>query len=422
MTEYVWPADPAVLAKLDWWRDQKFGVIIHWGPYSRLGVFESWTLCQEGADFMARPAPWQDDPDGYRAFYEKLPDGFDAPGFDPDEWATACAAAGMRYVVFTAKHHDGFAMYDTKLSDYKSTNTPLGRDVAGEVFAAFRERGLGVGVYFSKADWHHPDYWTPGLPTPDRYANHDDPERWRRFIEYTHGQIEELLTGYGPVDVLWLDAGWVKAPREDLDMPGLAARARELQPGLLVVDREVYGPQEDYRTPEQTVPGQIQPHPWESCITLGPFWYTFGPGETYKPAGEIVRLLCRIVARGGNLLLGIGPDHTGALPDGVHERLAEIGAWLDVHGEAIYGTRPCEPYESDDLVFTRRDDTVYAIGLRTDLDQVRVPVPDPPHTVELLGHDGSLAWFPGDGEVVVRLPDGHRVEHAFVLSLTFTPR
>ncbi|GAA2393419.1 alpha-L-fucosidase [Nonomuraea africana] len=418
---YVWPTDQVVLAKLDWWRDQKFGVIIHWGPYSRLGVVESWTLCQEGEDFMARPEPWQGDPDGYREFYEKLPEGFDAPAFEPERWAEACAAAGMRYVVFTTKHHDGFAMYDTRLSDYKSTTTPLGRDVAAEVFDAFRAHGLGVGVYFSKADWHHPDYWTPGLPTPDRHANHADPGRWRRFTDFTHGQIEELLTGYGPVDVLWLDAGWVKPPREDLDLPRLAARARELQPGLLVVDREVHGPQEDYRTPEQTVPVELQPFPWESCITLGPSWYTAGPGETYKTAGEIVRLLCRIVARGGNLLLGLGPDHTGALPDTIYERLAEIGAWLGTHGEAIYGTRPCEPYETDDLVFTRRADTIYAIGLRVDLDEVRVPLPQPPQAVRLLGHDGPLDWQTDDGEVIVRLPGSHRARHAFALSLTMPP-
>ncbi|MEV0618310.1 alpha-L-fucosidase [Nonomuraea sp. NPDC050404] len=423
MTAYVWPTDPAVLAKLDWWRDQKFGVIIHWGPYSRLGVFESWTLCQEGEDFMTRPEPWAQDPEGYREMYEKLPEGFDAPAFDPESWAAACAAAGMRYVVFTTKHHDGFAMYDTALSDYKSTRTPLGRDVAREVFDAFRAHGLGAGVYFSKADWHHPDYWVPGRETPDRHANYrtqDEPERWRRFAGFTHGQIEELLSGYGPVDVLWLDGGWVREPREDLDLPRLAARARELQPGILVVDRDVHGPQEDYRTPEQTVPADLRSFPWESCITLGPFWYTFGPGETYKPAGEIVHLLCRIVARGGNLLLGIGPDHTGALPGGVVERLAEIGAWLEVHGEAVYGTRPCEPYESGDLVFTRRGGTVYAIGLCTDPGQVRVPVTKTPEEVRLLGHDGPLDWSAGDGAVTVRLPDGHRVTHAFALTLTFT--
>ncbi|TMR25050.1 alpha-L-fucosidase [Nonomuraea turkmeniaca] len=419
--DYVWPSDPAVLAKLKWWTDQKFGVIIHWGPYSRLGVFESWTLCQEDESWCQAPPEWRDDPEGYRAFYERLPEGFDAPAFDPDRWAEACAAAGMRYVVFTTKHHDGFAMYDTKLSDYKSTNTPLGRDVAREVFDAFRARGMGVGVYFSKADWHHPDYWAPGLPTPDRHANHADPVRWQRFGEFAHGQIEELLSGYGPVDVLWLDAGWVKPPHEDLDMPRLAARARELQPGILVVDRAVHGPHEDYHTPEQTVPERLQPFPWESCLTLGPYWYTFGPGETYKSAAEIVHTLCRIVARGGNLLLGIGPDHTGALPDAVHERLTEIGAWLDVHGEALYGTRPCEPYECDDLVFTRRADTLYAIGLRTDLDQVSVPVAYPPQTVRLLGHPGPLSWSAGDGAVTVRLPEGHRAAHAFALSLTMPP-
>ncbi|MBW8803120.1 MAG: alpha-L-fucosidase [Catenulisporales bacterium] len=421
---YQWPGDPAVREKLDWWRDQKFGVIIHWGPYSQWGVFESWTLCQEPDPWCERPAAWADDPVGYRAAYERLPQTFAAPAFDPSAWAAACAGAGMKYVVFTTKHHDGFAMYDTALEEYKVTNTPLGRDVTREVLDAFREHGLAAGVYFSKADWHSPDYWRQDRLAPDRHADYDpseQPERWQRFKQFTHAQISELLSGYGPIDVLWLDAGWVRAPREDLDMPALAAQARRLQPGILVVDREVHGPQEDYRTPEQQIPDLPQPYPWESCVTLGPMWYTAAPGEEYKPVREVVHMLCRIVARGGNLLLGLGPDHTGALPDAVLDRLAGIGAWLDAHGEAVYGTRPVAPYEADGWLFTARDNVTYAVGLLKEGEKlpesVRIPVSGQrPDVVRLVGADETVAWEWEDGEVVVRLP-GTRAEHAFVVAL-----
>jgi len=427
--EYIRSTDPAVVEKLEWWRDQKFGVIIHWGPYSQLGVFESWTLCQESDPWCRAPEPYVDDPEGYRAVYEKLPETFAAPAFDPKPWAEACARAGMRYVVFTTKHHDGFAMYDTALSDYKITNTPLGRDAAGEVFAAFRGEGLAAGMYFSKPDWHHPDYWIPGRANPDRFANYstaDEPERWERFKQFTHAQINELLTGYGPVDVLWLDGGWVKAPREDLDMAALAAAARAAQPGILVVDREVRGPYEDYRTPEQTVPDRLQPFPWESCVTLGPMWYTAGPYEQYKTVAEVIHLLCRIVARGGNLLLGIGPDQTGALPSAVIERLAGVGAWLETHGAAIYATRPCAPFEADGLLYTRTDDTVYAIGLlepgQTVPEELRVAVSGVrPRRARMLGHDVEIEIDTapdsgGSDTLVLRIPPVPAT-HAFALAL-----
>lgn len=423
-TGYVPPSDPEVRAALERWRDLKFGVIVHWGPYSQWGVFESWTLCQEPDPWCRRPEAWADDPVGYRAAYEALPDTFDAPAFDPGQWARACAAAGMRYVVFTTKHHDGFAMYDTAFSDYKVTNSALGRDVVREVFDAFRGEGLRAGAYFSKADWHHPEYWNRDRLAPTRYADYDtaaEPERWNRFRAFTQAQIDEVLTQYGPVDLLWLDGGWVKAPREDLDMPAIAARAREAQPGILVVDREVHGPQEDYRTPEQQIPDSLQPFPWESCVTLGPMWYSAAPDEDYKSATEVVHMLCRVVARGGNLLLGVGPDYRGAFPDTVVARLAEIGAWLARHGEAIYGTRPVAPFEADGLLFTARGATVYAIGLVDAAGQgpetVRVPGFDSaPSTVRLLGAEGSVEWTWEGGEVVVKMSEDC-VEHAFVIAV-----
>ena len=418
---------------IDDWQDLKFGVLIHWGPYSQWGVFESWTLCQEPDPWCARPAQWAEDPVGYEKAYEMLPDTFGAPAFDPDTWAASCAAAGMRYAVFTTKHHDGFAMYDTALSDYKVTNTPLGRDVTREVFETFRAKGLSAGVYYSKPDWHSDDYWVRDRPRPDRYANYstaEEPARWQRFKDFTHGQIRELLSDYGPVDILWLDGGWVREPREDLDMPALAAEARRLQPQILVVDRDVHGPQEAYRTPEQTLPDEVQPFPWESCITLGPMWYTAGPDETYKSVTEVVHLLCQVTARGGNLLLGLGPDHAGAIPDAIHQRLAGIGAWLDVHGTAIYGTRPIAPFECDSLLFTAKDRDVYAIGLLATAQDLPTEVTfhwpgERPERVDLLGVDDTIAWrwhasrdTDSTQMISVTMPKAS-IEHAYVLVLRY---
>jgi alpha-L-fucosidase len=215
----------------------------------------------------------------------------------------------MKYLLFTTKYHDGLCMYDSRYTDYKITGSesifsanPLS-NIMAEVFNAFRDKGLGIGVYFSKADWHSHDYWWPYFPVFDRNVNYEPekyPERWQRFREFTFNQLQELMTDYGDVDILWLDGGWVRPAGtlteetrpwlgknqwvQDIDMPAIAAMARTHQPGLLIVDRTVHGEFENYRTPEQQIPTYIPPYPWESCITLGDSWYHTGPRERYKSA------------------------------------------------------------------------------------------------------------------------------------------
>lgn len=329
---YVPVTDPLVQAKLAQWADWKFGIILHWGLYSELGIVESWTLCSE--DWIKRPgnAPYV----AWKQRYEKLRTTFDPTQFDPAQWAEAAHAAGMRYVVFTTKHHDGFCMFNTAQTDYRVTASDVPfhsnprANVAKAVFDAFRRRGFGIGAYFSKADWHHPDYWSPLWATPTRNNNYDVakyPGMWQRFVDYTHAQIRELTTQYGRVDLMWLDAGWVN-PRphpdakaytsevpwaQDIDMPALAAIARSNQPGIVLVNRADGGPYENYRTPEQTVPDRPLPYPWETCMTMGGSW-SWNPHDHYKSPRELVHLLVGIVAKGGNLLLGIGPKGDGQLP------------------------------------------------------------------------------------------------------------
>jgi alpha-L-fucosidase len=277
---------------------------------------------------------------------------------------------------------------------------------------------MSTGIYFSKADWHSPDYWAPELgPGSGQGPNFNPgerPEQWKRFKDFTWEQIRELMSGYGPQDVLWLDGGSVRPPNAAIDMDGMAAMARIYQPGLIVVDRTVSGVNENYITPEGEIPDHYLPYPWETCMTMGNSW-SYKPDDQYKSAGTLIRNLCRIVARNGNYLIGIGPDGNGEFDPVVYERLREMGDWLEVNGEAIYDTRPVQPYEQDDCVFTTKaDGTVYAIVLGQD-DGSRIPekIAIPSELVEkagrisLLGSKGRLkAEIDGYGRAVIELPAG----------------
>jgi alpha-L-fucosidase len=424
--------DPLVLQKLEWFQDLKFGLMMHWGPYSQWGVVESWSICSEDEPWCRRKI---DNYVEYKKAYEALPKTFNPVKFDPSTWAAAAKRAGMRYVVFTTKHHDGFSMFDTRLTDYRITapdcpfHSNPKANVAKEIFEAFRAEGLGVGAYFSKPDWHHPDFWAPEWATPDRNVNYSIakyPERWQRFRDFTYGQIEELVTGYGPLDILWLDGGWVR-PRPqvqiapgyfvrndknmDIDMPRIAAMARRHQPGLLVVDRTVTGRYENYRTPEQEVPEKPLPYPWETCMTMGGSW-SYVPGDRYKSTHRLIHLLADIVSKGGNLLLNIGPGPEGELPPESIRRLDEIGEWMDVNGEAIHGTRPVPPYKEAKTCFTAlADGTVYAIYL-ADEDEPRPPsklmfyavAPAKGTEVRMLGVAEPVLWENAGKGVLLTLP------------------
>jgi alpha-L-fucosidase len=425
--------DPAVLKKLEWFQDVKFGLMMHWGPYSQWGVVESWTLCSEDEPWCRRKT---DNYVEYKKAYEALPSTFNPVRFDPSKWAAAAQAAGMRYVVFTTKHHDGFCMFDTKQTDYRITGPGCAfrsnprANVAKEVFDAFRKEGFGIGAYFSKPDWHSPDFWAPEWATPDRNVNYSVekyPERWQRFRDFTYRQIEELVTGYGPLDILWLDGGWVrpapmieiapglfrKNPKNmDVDMPRIAAMARRSQPGLLIVDRTVTGRFENYRTPEQEIPEKPLPYAWETCLTMGNQW-SYLPDDHYKSAPRLIHLLVDIVSKGGNLLLNVGPDPSGELPAEALKRLSEIGAWMRTNSEAIYKTRPVAPYKEAKMRFTALPDgTVYAIYL-ADEDEAAPPArivlyshsPRPDSEVRMLGVSRPVRWEKDGRAVLLTLPE-----------------
>ncbi|ENM5731883.1 alpha-L-fucosidase [Vibrio mimicus] len=437
--DYVAETDPLVVRKLDEWQDLKFGFMMHWGPYSQWGTVESWAICSEDEEWI-----WSKRPNGvayvdYVKQYEALPDTFNPTLFDPASWAKIAKEAGTKYVVFTTKHHDGFSMFDTRQTDYRITapNVPFHdnprANITRAVFDAFRDKDFGIGAYFSKPDWHSDDYWWPRFATPNRHPNYDTrryPERWQRFVNFTHAQIGELTRDYGRVDILWLDGGWVRPGdtldyvakgkagvpwAQDIDMPRLAAMARRNQPGLIVVDRAVGGRYENYRTPEQEIPDEPLPYPWETCMTLGDSW-SYMPKDNYKSTHTVVQMLVDIVAKGGNYLLNVGPQPDGQLPAEAVSRLREIGAWLKVNGEAIYASRTVPPYRDGKFRYTRlKNGDVYAIYL-PDTDEQRLPaqleIPGPSPRVgsrlTVLGSDAELEWRREGDRTIAVIPEEAR--------------
>ncbi len=320
--------------RLEWFKSLEFGIILHWGLYAFWDCCESWPLVPED-DWARRDGMkcWDERSHDIAAFqhdYWNLIEQFNPTKFDADAWATAFADAGAKYVCFTTKHHDGFCLWDTNTTDYKITgprcpfHTDPRADVTRELFDALRRKGLGVSVYFSKADWHCPSYWAP-VPTPtSRRANTThEPVVWEQFVQYTHEQIRELLTKYGPIDILWLDAGWVK-DEEDIRMGEIVEMGRTLQPGLLVANRTV-GDFEDFVTPEREIPDEALPDAWEACLPLGPDW-KYTEGQPKKSSEEVFTEIQITNHRGGNFLLGIGPRPDGALPEDDLKILSELGA------------------------------------------------------------------------------------------------
>ena len=389
---YIWPKDPKVLENLKKWQGEKFGLLIHLGLYSQLGTIESWGLCPE--DWVTR--------DGYDDYYKYATDyrntkrNFNPVNFDPEKWAKAFKGSGAKYVIYSTKHHDGFCLFDSKYTNFKVTDkdcpfsTNPKSNIAKEVFNACRKEGLSVGAYFSKPDWTTPYFWWPNYPPKDRNPTYDitkHPDRWNKYVEYTQNQLNEIVSDYGKLDILWLDGCWVrplstinksveefcKYPYDmDINMKKIAANARAKQPGMLIVDRWVPSEYEDYLTPEQKSPEKALTVPWESCITMGGAW-GWVPNDNYKSTRELIQLLIKIVAKGGNLLLGVGPNGKGEFEPALYNRLEGMGQWLSVNANAIYETVPVEPYQEGKIAYTAKGDhTVFALYM-PDKDEVKLP-------------------------------------------------
>ncbi len=448
------PKDPLVRSQLERWQDYKFGLMMHWGLYSQLGIVESWALVSEHQDFQERDGmPYTD----FKKMYFDLIRQFNPQAFDANLWAEAAAGAGMKYLVFTTKHHDGFSMWDTAQTAFRITgpespfkNHPKA-DITREVFDAFRQQNFMIGVYFSKPDWHHPDFWWPLYATPNRNTNYDTgkhPQKWQRFCDYSYKQIEELMRRYGKVDILWLDGGWIRPSdtindevrswgfdiakwEQDINMPRIAEMARRHQPGLLMVDRTVHGPYENYRTPEQQVPQEALPFPWETCLTMTQSW-GHDNNPQYKSSRQLIHTLIEVVAKGGNLLLNIGPTPQGTFEDAAYERLAEIGQWLSVNGEAIYDTRQFQIWsEGDDVRFTqdKGNSIIYTMLINWPGQELRInalPLKSI-ESIHMLGHQAPLKWQIRGNSLLINLPESLQNENqrpcrfAWSLKITYRP-
>lgn len=350
-----------------WFMDARFGMFIHWGLYA-IPACGEWVMSEREMTV---------------AEYEKYFDLFDPADYQPREWARLAKAAGMKYAVLTAKHHDGFCLFDSALTDYKATNTKAGRDLVREFLEAFRAEDIKVGLYFSIIDWHHPDFPKYGdrqHPMRNREEYKDEKIDFDRYLTYMHGQVKELVTNYGKLDLLWFDFSYDDMCGEKWKATELIRMVREHQPDV-VIDNRLEGAGDnhgsiatanpliysgDFASPEQIIPpGGVQDElgeqiPWELCATMNNHWGFCNYDYDYKSPEMLVRKLVECVSKGGNMILNVGPDARGNIPKQSREILEKIGAWMKKNGESIYGCGICELPKPEWGRYTKKGNTIYA--------------------------------------------------------------
>ncbi len=360
--------------RLAWFADQALGMFIHWSVDAQLGSVISHSLVGASSDYRER-------------FFQQLPQTFLPTRFDPDEWARLAKVAGMKYVVFTTKHHSGFCMFETKTTEFNIMRTPYGRDITRELVDAFRKWGIAIGFYFSPDD-----FWILHRQGHEvsRDGNAANPLHNPELMAHNQAQVRELLNNYGPVDVIFFDG----------EAEGLKQLAWELQPNIVVT-------RGDLATPEQHLPDRPLPGPWEACFTLGTQWAYKPTNEEYKSGTKLIEMLIETRTKGGNLLLNVGPKPNGEIPVEQEARIQEMALWLFVNGEAVYNVQPLpvirEPLTLDHTVWYTRakaENTVYAIITGTPwpkgerkvitLQQVRATVQS---DVEILGQSGHVLEY-----------------------------
>ncbi|MEF2246162.1 alpha-L-fucosidase [Paenibacillus sp. IITD108] len=355
------------LERTKWFLEDRFGMFIHWGLYA-IPARGEWVRSIEKISV-----------EDYQVYFDQ----FDPQRYNPREWAKAAKDAGMKYAVLTAKHHDGFCLFDSQLTDYKSTNTKAGRDLVREFLEAFRSEGLKVGLYYSLIDWHHPDYPAYGdqiHPMRENEKYKRDPLHFDRYLTYMHGQVRELLTNYGKLDMMWFDFSYGEMSGEKWQATKLIEMMRSLQPHIVIDNRlEVNGERSssvyssnpqlyagDFASPEQIIPPQGitdeagNSIPWEACVTLNNNWGYVAADATYKSARTIIRKLVECVSKNGNLLLNVGPDAQGEIPRPSLQILEEVGRWMQRNGESIYGCGQADLPKPDWGRYTRKGNTLYA--------------------------------------------------------------
>lgn len=353
--------------RTEWFRKERFGMFIHWGLYA-IPALGEWVMSEKRMTVEE---------------YEKYFEQFDPTDYNPREWARLAKKAGMKYAVLTAKHHDGFCLFDSALTDYKATNTKAGRDLVREFLDAFRAEGLKVGLYFTLIDWHHPDY--PKYndmhhPMRENEAYKDENINFDRYLEYMHGQVEELVTNYGKLDILWFDFSYDNMCEDTWKAEELIRMVRKHQPDV-IIDNRLEGSGEkngsivtdhpniysgDFASPEMIIPpGGMKdlngkPIPWELCATMNNHWGYCYYDHTYKTSQTIIRKLVECVSKGGNFILNVGPDAKGRIPKESQEILTQVGEWMEQNGESLYECGISEYDKPEWGRYTQKGNTVYA--------------------------------------------------------------
>ena len=362
--------NPLISARRDrtrWFLSDRFGMFIHWGLYA-IPARGEWIKSIE-----------QIGDDAYQEYFDE----FNPTNFQPKVWAKIAKNAGMKYAVLTAKHHDGFCLFDSQLTDYKSTNTQAGRDLVREYVEAFRAEGLKVGLYYSLIDWHHPGYPAYGdriHPMRDNEAYKDQSHDFSGYLDYMHGQVSELLSNYGKIDIVWFDFSYDDLMGEAWRATELVQMMRTLQPDIIMDNRlgasgegndrfttktpEIYAG--DFACPEQIIPpaGLVdedqQSVPWEACITLNKHWGYCAADQDYKSPQQVVRALVECVSKNGNMLLNVGPNAKGEIPVESERILAEVGVWMQQNGESLYGCGLADLPKPEWGRYTQKDNRIYA--------------------------------------------------------------
>lgn len=376
-----------------WFSHARYGLMLHFGIFSLTGWEASWSLVWGAISYHD---------------YQALADKFNPVKYDPEAWAALAVQAGCKYAVLTTKAHDGFALWDTQLSDYSAPRHLAGRDLVRPYVEAFRAAGLRVGLYFSLPDWHHTDYPAEIIdPLPRRVRPPSAlppnapasiaaaPERWERYLEFMHGQVRELCTLFGKIDLLWFDGQWEHTAQE-WRARELVTMIRALQPDIVINDRLGEPGLGDYHTPEQFIPIETPAGLWETCMTINETWAYAPTDRAYKSSAELIATLVEVVSKGGNLLVNVGVAPDGTIPHEFSSRLPVVGAWLARNGEAIYGAGPGIPRGASLALSTSRDNALYLhVFGRPVEDEVRVLALDRPvRDVTLLASDRALEWEP----------------------------
>jgi alpha-L-fucosidase len=354
------PVTRPTIGDTGWFVHDRFGMFIHWGTYACAARHE-WVKHME-----------QIPDDVYQAYFEH----FDPDLYDPEEWALAAREAGMKYVVITTKHHEGFCLWDSQYTDYKAPNTPAGRDLIRPFVDAFRAQGLKIGFYYSLIDWHHPEFPIDGLHS---MRNHPDALEMnktrdvRKYAEYMRNQVRELLTQYGEISVMWFDfsypdhehRGMKGKGHEDWESEKLLAMVRELQPGIIVDNRlDLPSDQADIQTPEQFQPREWVtvdgvPVVWETCQTFSGSWGYHRDEATWKSPEQLIQMLVNSVSCGGNLLMNVGPTARGMFDDRAQDALDVYAEWMLFHGRSVYGCTQSEFQAPADCRLTQNEKRLY---------------------------------------------------------------